>query len=65
MFVLIQKDLGGFAILERKWTSFLKARLDCPFGDTGSLSLLQGVFFLKDENNVTESLFYTTFTSSP
>ncbi|XP_043999359.1 semaphorin-4E-like [Gambusia affinis] len=60
-----KKDLGGFAILERKWTSFLKARLDCPFGDTGSLSLLQGVFFLKDENNVTESLFYTTFTSSP
>ncbi|XP_043999364.1 semaphorin-4E-like [Gambusia affinis] len=60
-----KKDLGGFIILERKWTSFLKARLDCPFGDTGSLSLLQGVFFLKDENNVTESLFYTTFTSSP
>ncbi|XP_027856398.1 semaphorin-4E-like isoform X2 [Xiphophorus couchianus] len=60
-----KRDMGGFVISEKKWTSFLKARLDCPFGDTSSLSLLQGVFFLKDENNVTESLFYATFTSSP
>uniref|UniRef100_A0A3B5QGM0 Sema domain-containing protein n=1 Tax=Xiphophorus maculatus TaxID=8083 RepID=A0A3B5QGM0_XIPMA len=60
-----KRDMGGFVISEKKWTSFLKARLDCPFGDTSSFSLLQGVFFLKDENNVTESLFYATFTSSP
>ncbi|XP_016520335.1 semaphorin-4E-like [Poecilia formosa] len=60
-----KSDLGGFIISEKKWTSFLKARLDCPFGDTGSLSLVQDVFFVKDKNNATESLFYATFASSP
>uniref|UniRef100_A0A3B3YQ10 Sema domain-containing protein n=1 Tax=Poecilia mexicana TaxID=48701 RepID=A0A3B3YQ10_9TELE len=59
-----KSDLGGFIISEKKWTSFLKARLDCPFGDTGSLSLVQDVFFVKDKNNATESLFYATFPSS-
>ncbi|XP_027856400.1 semaphorin-4E-like isoform X1 [Xiphophorus couchianus] len=57
-----KSDLGGLRILQKKWTSFLKARLDCPFGDEGSASLVQDVFFLQDENNVTNSIFYATFT---
>uniref|UniRef100_A0A3B5QIJ7 Sema domain-containing protein n=1 Tax=Xiphophorus maculatus TaxID=8083 RepID=A0A3B5QIJ7_XIPMA len=59
-----KSDLGGLRILQKKWTSFLKARLDCPFGDEGSASLVQDVFFLQDENNVTDSIFYATFTLS-
>ncbi|XP_054909530.1 semaphorin-4E-like isoform X2 [Poeciliopsis prolifica] len=62
---LCKGDLGGFVVSEKKWTSFLKARLDCPFGEKGSISLLQSVFLVNDENNVTESLFYATFTLSP
>uniref|UniRef100_A0A3B3VZ13 Sema domain-containing protein n=1 Tax=Poecilia latipinna TaxID=48699 RepID=A0A3B3VZ13_9TELE len=60
-----KSDLGGLRTLQRKWTSFLKARLDCPFGDEGSESLVQDVFFLQDENNVTDSIFYATFTLIP
>ncbi|XP_014834425.1 PREDICTED: semaphorin-4E-like isoform X2 [Poecilia mexicana] len=60
-----KSDVGGLRTLQRKWTSFLKARLDCPFGDEGSESLVQDVFFLRDENNVTDSIFYATFTLIP
>ncbi|TKS86311.1 Semaphorin-4E Semaphorin-7 [Collichthys lucidus] len=31
-----KSDLGGKRTLQKKWTSFMKARLDCPFGDVGS-----------------------------
>ncbi|XP_036006769.1 semaphorin-4E isoform X2 [Fundulus heteroclitus] len=60
-----KSDVGGMRTLQRRWTSFLKARLDCPFGDAGSPSLVQDVFFLQDEDNWMESLFYATFTSNP
>ncbi|XP_043999358.1 semaphorin-4E-like [Gambusia affinis] len=56
-----KSDMGGLRILQRKWTSFLKAHLDCPFGDEGSTSLVQDVFFLQDEKNVSDSIFYATF----
>ncbi|XP_054909145.1 semaphorin-4E-like [Poeciliopsis prolifica] len=59
-----KSDLGGLRILQKQWTSFLKARLDCPFGHEGSESVVQDVFFLQDENNVTDSIFYATFTLS-
>uniref|UniRef100_M3ZYL6 Sema domain-containing protein n=1 Tax=Xiphophorus maculatus TaxID=8083 RepID=M3ZYL6_XIPMA len=59
-----KSDLGGLRILQRKWTSFLKAHLDCPFGDEGSASLVQDVFLLKDEKNLLDSVFYATFTSN-
>uniref|UniRef100_A0A096M1P7 Semaphorin-4E-like n=1 Tax=Poecilia formosa TaxID=48698 RepID=A0A096M1P7_POEFO len=59
-----KSDVGGLRTLQRKWTSFLKARLDCPFGDEGSQSLVQDVFFLQDENNLKDSVFYATFTSN-
>ncbi|XP_027856405.1 semaphorin-4E-like [Xiphophorus couchianus] len=59
-----KSDLGGLRILQRKWTSFLKAHLDCPFGDEGSASLVKDVFLLKDEKNLLDSVFYATFTSN-
>ncbi|XP_072220927.1 semaphorin-4E-like [Leuresthes tenuis] len=60
-----KSDLGGKRTLQKRWTSFLKARLDCPFGDAGSPSLVQDVFLLQDQNNVKDSVFYATFTSNP
>lgn len=60
-----KSDLGGLRTLQKRWTSFLKARLDCPFGDAGSSSLVQDVFLLQDETNWTDSVFYATFTADP
>uniref|UniRef100_A0A087XN17 Sema domain-containing protein n=1 Tax=Poecilia formosa TaxID=48698 RepID=A0A087XN17_POEFO len=60
-----KSDVGGAKILKKKWSSFLKARLDCPFGDQASHALVQDVFLLQDENNITNSIFYATFTINP
>ncbi|XP_041828131.1 semaphorin-4E-like isoform X2 [Melanotaenia boesemani] len=62
---IARSDLGGKRTLQNRWTSFLKARLDCPFGDVGSPALVQDVFLLQDQNNLRESIFYATFTSNP
>ncbi|KAM7404059.1 hypothetical protein PAMA_004467 [Pampus argenteus] len=59
-----KSDLGGRRTLQKKWTSFLKARLDCPFGDVASSSLIQDVFLLQDLKNWRDSIFYATFTSN-
>uniref|UniRef100_A0A672FS83 Sema domain-containing protein n=1 Tax=Salarias fasciatus TaxID=181472 RepID=A0A672FS83_SALFA len=58
-----KSDLGGKKILQKKWSSFIKARLDCPFGD--SSALVQDVFLLKSQTNWKDSIFYATFTSNP
>ncbi|KAK1790808.1 hypothetical protein P4O66_014664 [Electrophorus voltai] len=39
-----QNDMGGQRTLQRKWTSFVKARLDCPVRDTSLPFLIQDVF---------------------
>ncbi|XP_071327260.1 semaphorin-4E-like [Trachinotus anak] len=57
-----KSDLGGERTLQKRWTSFLKARLDCQHGNTGLPSLVQDVFLLRDQHN--GSIFYATFTSS-
>ncbi|XP_054909401.1 semaphorin-4E-like isoform X2 [Poeciliopsis prolifica] len=57
-----KSDIGGRSILRNKWTSYLEVSVDCPFGDIGSPSLLQDIFFLRDENNLMNSIFYATFT---
>uniref|UniRef100_A0A8C9XDY4 Si:ch211-129c21.1 n=1 Tax=Sander lucioperca TaxID=283035 RepID=A0A8C9XDY4_SANLU len=59
-----KSDLGGERTLQRKWTSFLKARLDCPFGGAGLSSLVQDAFLLQDPNNWRDSIFYATFTAN-
>ncbi|XP_035384177.1 semaphorin-4E [Electrophorus electricus] len=39
-----KNDMGGQRTLQRKWTSFVKARLDCPVRDTSLPFLIQDVF---------------------
>ncbi|KAK2826334.1 hypothetical protein Q5P01_020548 [Channa striata] len=59
-----KSDLGGRRVLVDQWTSFLKARLDCPFGDAGSHTLVQDVFLVHNQSNWKDSIFYATFTSN-
>lgn len=54
-------DMGGQRTLQRKWTSFLKARLDCPLPEPSLPPIVQDVFLLKDKD-WRESVFYTIFT---
>ncbi|XP_063765271.1 semaphorin-4E-like [Eleginops maclovinus] len=57
-----KSDMGGRRTLQGKWTSFLKVRLECPFGNVGSPSLVKDVFLLQDPRNWRDSIFYATFT---
>ncbi|KAJ4939302.1 hypothetical protein JOQ06_028752 [Pogonophryne albipinna] len=57
-----KSDMGGQRTLQGKWTSFLKVRLDCPFGNVGSTSLVQDAFLLQDQKDWRDSIFYATFT---
>ncbi|XP_037706911.1 semaphorin-4D isoform X3 [Choloepus didactylus] len=55
-------DQGGLRILQKKWTSFLKARLICSQPDSGLLfNVLQDVFVLRAPG-LQEPVFYAVFT---
>ncbi|XP_072293945.1 semaphorin-4E [Eucyclogobius newberryi] len=54
-------DMGGQRTLQRKWTTFLKARLDCPLPEPSLPPIVQDVFLLKHKD-WRDSLFYTVFT---
>ncbi|KAJ8362930.1 hypothetical protein SKAU_G00117610 [Synaphobranchus kaupii] len=54
-------DLGGQRTLQKKWTSFLKAQLDCPILDSRLPHLVQDVFLLKHKN-WRDGIFYAVFT---
>lgn len=54
-------DMGGQRTLQRKWTSFLKARLDCSLPEPSLPSIVQDVFLLR-QNDWRESIFYAVFT---
>lgn len=54
-------DMGGQRTLQRKWTSFLKARLDCPLPEPSLPPIVQDVFLLKHED-WRKSVFYAVFT---
>ncbi|XP_051989891.1 semaphorin-4E-like isoform X2 [Xyrauchen texanus] len=54
-------DLGGQRTLQKKWTSFLKARLDCPIPNTNLPLLVQDVFNWC-HGNWTTCVFYAVFT---
>uniref|UniRef100_A0A3Q1FJZ2 Si:ch211-129c21.1 n=2 Tax=Acanthochromis polyacanthus TaxID=80966 RepID=A0A3Q1FJZ2_9TELE len=54
-------DMGGQRTLQRKWTSFLKARLDCSFPEPSLPPIVQDVFLLKHKN-WRKSVFYAVFT---
>ncbi|XP_029286341.1 semaphorin-4E [Cottoperca gobio] len=54
-------DMGGQRTLQRKWTSFLKARLDCSLPEPSLPPIVQDVFLLKDKD-WRKSVFYAVFT---
>lgn len=58
----VQGDMGGQRTLQRKWTSFMKARLDCSFPELSLPPIVQDVFLLKDDD-WRRSIFYAVFTS--
>ncbi|XP_036410006.1 semaphorin-4E-like [Megalops cyprinoides] len=57
-------DVGGQRTLQRKWTSFLKARLDCPVPESRLPHVVQDVFLLRG-SDWRNSVFYAVFTSQP
>ncbi|XP_018525695.1 LOW QUALITY PROTEIN: semaphorin-4E [Lates calcarifer] len=56
-----KEDMGGQRTLQRKWTSFLKARLDCSLPEPSLPPIVQDVFLLKHED-WRKSVFYAVFT---
>ncbi|KAK2835759.1 hypothetical protein Q5P01_016243 [Channa striata] len=54
-------DMGGLRTLQRKWTSFLKARLDCSLPEPSLPAIVQDVFLLKHKD-WRKSIFYAVFT---
>uniref|UniRef100_A0A4W6ELQ8 Semaphorin 4e n=1 Tax=Lates calcarifer TaxID=8187 RepID=A0A4W6ELQ8_LATCA len=56
-------DLGGQRTLQKKWTSFLKARLDCPVLDSQLPYIIQDTYLWCDpQQHWKECLFYAIFT---
>lgn len=58
---VLQGDMGGQRALLRKWTSFLKARLDCSLGEASLPPIVQDVFLLRSDD-WRKSVFYAVFT---
>ncbi|XP_029005186.1 semaphorin-4E [Betta splendens] len=56
-------DMGGQRTLQRKWTSFLKASLDCSLSEPSLPPIVQDVFLLKHQD-WRKSIFYAVFTQS-
>ncbi|CAN9500591.1 unnamed protein product [Ophioblennius macclurei] len=54
-------DMGGQRTLQRKWTSFVKARLDCSLPEPSLPPIVQDVFLLKHKD-WRKSVFYAVFT---
>ncbi|XP_024133852.1 semaphorin-4E [Oryzias melastigma] len=54
-------DMGGQRTLQRKWTSFLKARLDCSLPEPSLPLIVQDVFLMK-HNDWRKGVFYGIFT---
>uniref|UniRef100_A0A3P8T0H4 Semaphorin-1A n=1 Tax=Amphiprion percula TaxID=161767 RepID=A0A3P8T0H4_AMPPE len=56
-------DLGGLRTLQRKWTSFLKARMDCPVLESQLPYIIQDTYRWCDpEQHWKHCLFYAIFT---
>lgn len=56
-------DLGGQRTLQKKWTSFLKARMDCPGLESQLPYLIQDAYRLCDPRRQwKDCLFYAVFT---
>lgn len=56
-------DLGGERTLQKKWTSFLKARLECPVLESQLPFIIQDAYrWCDSEKPWSHCLFYTVFT---
>nr|XP_046263251.1 semaphorin-4E [Scatophagus argus]XP_046263252.1 semaphorin-4E [Scatophagus argus] len=56
-------DLGGQRTLQKKWTSFLKARMDCPVLDSQLPYIIQDAYRWCDSQKPwKDCLFYAVFT---
>lgn len=62
---VLQGDMGGERVLQKKWTTFLKAQLLCSLPDDGfPFNIIQDMFVLKPMGDSWEStVFYGVFTS--
>ncbi|XP_039217950.1 semaphorin-4B isoform X1 [Crotalus tigris] len=57
-------DLGGERVLQRRWTTFLKAQLLCSHPEDGfPFNVLQDMFVLTSGDGWPETVFYGVFTS--
>ncbi|XP_066557993.1 sema domain, immunoglobulin domain (Ig), transmembrane domain (TM) and short cytoplasmic domain, (semaphorin) 4Ba [Amia ocellicauda] len=58
-------DMGGERVLQKKWTTFLKAHLLCSLPDDGfPFNIIQDMFVLTpDQENWKDTIFYGVFTS--
>ncbi|KAM6920403.1 semaphorin-4E [Lycodopsis pacificus] len=56
-------DLGGQRTLQKKWTSFLKARMDCPVLESQLPYIIQDTYYLcNPQQHWKDCLFYAVFT---
>lgn len=63
--VRLQGDMGGERVLQKKWTTFLKAQLLCSLPDDGfPFNIIQDMFVLTPRpEDWKNTLFYGVFTS--
>uniref|UniRef100_A0A8C2X650 Semaphorin-1A n=1 Tax=Cyclopterus lumpus TaxID=8103 RepID=A0A8C2X650_CYCLU len=63
VFLCSQGDLGGQRTLQKKWTSFLKARMDCPVLESQLPYIIQDTYrFCDPQQDWRDCLFYAIFT---
>ncbi len=63
VYVWPQEDQGGERVLQKKWTTFLKAQLLCSLPDDGfPFNIIQDVYVLPAQHK-TNTLLYAVFTS--
>lgn len=65
LYVFSQGDKGGERVLQKKWTTFLKAQLLCSLPDDGfPFNIIQDMFVLTPSKEAWKStVFYGVFTS--
>lgn len=63
--IVLQGDVGGERVLQKKWTTFLKAQLLCSLPDDGfPFNIIQDMFVLTPSpEDWKNTVFYGVFTS--
>uniref|UniRef100_UPI00358E0D3C semaphorin-4D-like n=1 Tax=Myxine glutinosa TaxID=7769 RepID=UPI00358E0D3C len=52
-------DIGGLRVLQKKWTTFVKSRLECGHGNKFPFTLLQDVSVMSNPDDASDTTFYT------